>query len=137
MIVYDSDLHCLRNFRCNDFFNLRVPKKYTMYRIMPDEHHLIAISLVGNKSLTSIFDLVTCNESDGDKSKGRKTARKFFRAERHIGLALDGWLVVPFKDKNTFAWFNKNGERSETITDVDLGNLQAIYSSRSSLLFAL
>ena len=194
LIVYDSDLNCLRNVRCKDFrgiccnskfvfglweainetdsekeefstdriqvlhldtlseaFELRALKKYGMFGIVTDEHHLIAIGLKDIDPLPwfmSIFDLATCNESGGDNSRGEETARKFFLAERYVDFGtqwlwrteaflLDGWLVVPGENRSTFAWFDKKGKRSETSTDVDLGNVRAIYwSGGSSLLFA-
>ena len=129
-------------------FGLRVPSKYTIERIMTDEHHVVALSRLDNSDLEScqlfmsIFDLPTCNESGDDG----KTAR-FFLFERHIDLTikplslsnvflLDSWLVVPLNGE--LVWFDKKeGKRSETSTVLDTCNLDAIYSSGSSLVFAL
>ena len=62
-------------------FCLVVPKKYTIERIIADEHRLVAMSQQDHSSrqwFMSVFDLTTCN-----------TSRKFFLAERHIRLDTD------------------------------------------------
>ena len=131
-------------------FGLRVPIKYTIERIMADEHHVVAMSLLESKVSShwfmSTFDLATCNESGGGGNNNRdgKTVRKFFLAERHVCLAfeslyldsvflLDGWMVVLLNDK--LFWFDKNGKQSETTTKLDASKVKSIYSSGSSLLF--
>ena len=139
------DLNTLREAA----FDLRVPAKYAMTRIMADERHLVAMSCVdgggggGSRWFMSIFDLSGKENSD----------RRFFFAERHIELAerslrhqqphllclpvfmLDGWLVVPH-DKE-LVWFDKEGQRCKTSTQVDMSGVQVIYSTDSSLLFGL
>ena len=136
----------------SEAFGLRVPKKYEIERIMADEHHVVAVSGLSSEPLwddsesrewfMSIFDLQAIS-----KQKGNKIAR-FFRAERHIELTieplllpslfmLNGWMVVPLKNQNELAWFDKSGERSETSTRLNIiSKVTAIYSSDSSLLFA-
>ena len=119
-------------------FSLRVPEKYTIEKIMADEHHVVAMSSVGSEWFMSIFDL------DGKTNCGQKAAR-FFLAERHIELSLKSlwmpvfmyneWLVVPHKKE--LAWFDKKGKRCETSTQLDNSNVEIIYSSGSSLLFGL
>ena len=120
-------------------FSLRVPKKYTIERIMADERHVVAMSFLKDSKLSSewfmsIFDLATYSESD------------FFLAERHVGLAIesyslprvflfDGWLVVPRENQNELVWFDKRGARSETSTKWDSDDLNNICSSGSSLFF--
>ena len=128
----------------SEVFELRVSNKYTIERIMADEHRVVAISRLASEPsqhcFMSVFDLATCGESAGG----------FFLIERHIDLVmqrlwleelflLDGWLVVPRKNpfKSVMTWFDKNGKRSEQSTAFDTENLRAIYSSSSSLLFAL
>ena len=123
--------------------------EYTIDRIMADEHHLVAMSRLDGETTSnwfmSVFDLQAFGEASGDdKDAGvGKTASKFFLLERHIDLAiqrlwlsevflLDGWLVVPHRDKDTFSWYDKDGQRNATSTDVDLGNVRAIYSSGGS-----
>ena len=136
----------------SEAFELRVSKKYTMQRIMVDEHHVVAMSLRRNKQdwFMTIFDLATCSANGGDNRAARddKTARKFFLPERHIRLSdvktvylysvflLDGWLVVPGEDENKIFWFDKNGKRSETSTELDTKIWKEMYSFDSSLLFA-
>ena len=131
-----------------DAFGLRVPMKYTIeWRIMADEHHVVAMSKLDGEAsrqwCMSIFDLATCSENSRS-ARGGKTARKFFLAERHVRFAieslykpcvflLDGWLVVALNKE--LVWFDKNGKRSETITELDTNKMRSIYSSRSSLLF--
>ena len=137
-------------------FGLRVPEKYTMRRIMADEHHVVAMSCLGGEPwwrefepeesrqwFISIFDLQAMA-----KKKANKKIVRFFRAERHIDLnvhspwvsevfLLDGWLVVP-NGNLELVWFNKKGKRSETSTQLDnISNVRAIYSSGSSLLIGL
>ena len=94
----------------------------------------------------SIFALATFNVSGG----GGENNVRFFLIERHIELTLveplllssvflfEEWLVVPLKDANQLVWFDKSGKRSETSTKLNnISNLLAIYSSDSSLLFAV
>ena len=136
----------------SEAFELRVLDEYRIVQLKADERHVVAMSRLSSEPSSpgscqwfmSIFDLQA-----SDEKKGNNKMVRFFRAERHIDLAmqrlwlsevflLDGWLVVPHKDENTFVWFDAKGERSETSTDVDLSKLRAIYSSDgSSLLFAL
>ena len=114
---------------------------------MADEHHVVAMSRLEDSDLESrqlfmsIFDLATCNESGGDG----KTAR-FFLFERQIDLTIKPLLLsnvflrpvflVPLNGE--LVWFDKKeGKRSETSTVLDTCNLDAIYSSDSSLVFAL
>ena len=133
-------------------FGLRVPKKYTMERIMADEHRVVAMSRVGSESLRqtsttprrwfmSIFDL-----SGKDSCGGKTAARRFFRAERHIDLTMqsqlppemsliDGWLILALK--NELVWFDKKGKRSETSTQLDTSNVRAVFSSGSSIVFEM
>ena len=136
----------------SEAFELRVPKKFAIEWIMADEHHVVAMSCVNESGrrensqwFISVFDLATCNEN----GSGDNTNASFFLAERHIDLAirsvwllevflLDGWLVVRPEDGKQLVWFDKNGQRNETSTDLaTVGNLRAIYSSESSILFAL
>ena len=126
----------------SEAFELRVPKKYTVERIYADEHHLVALCLVGdieNQWYMSVFDLATCNQIDGDERA------RFFLSEGNIDLEmerllleevclLDGWLVVP--TDNAIFWYDKTGTRSETSTELNNQELQTIYASRSILLFA-
>ena len=130
-------------------FSLRVPSKNTIERIMVDEHHMVAMSRLEvsgpefRQWFMSIFDLQA-----SAKTKDNKTVRKFHLVESHIDLTIeplllsnvflfDGWMVVPLKDANEMVWFDKSGKRSETSTVLDTSNLQAIYASGSSLLFAV
>ena len=126
-------------------FGLRVPGKYTMERIMSDERHVVAMSRLSEdpespKWLMSIFDL------SGKDSCGGKTARRFFLAERHIDLTmqslfppkmslLDGWLILPLK--NELVWFDKEGKRSETSTQLDNSNVRSVYSSGCSIVLEM
>ena len=72
----------------SEAFVLTVSKKYTIHRILADEHHVVAISRLPNKPhspwFLSIFNLATCNESS---SGGGKTAPKYFLPERLIHLS--------------------------------------------------
>ena len=145
----------------SEAFALLVPKKFTMGRIMADEHHVVAISCLGSEPFwrdsasrlwfMSVFDLQAIGNDSGDDedARGGKTKR-FYLVKRHIDLAmqtvwltgvfrLDGWLVVPRYGPHTkeMVCFNKNGKRSETSTELDTNKLRAIYSSDSCLLFAL
>ena len=123
-------------------FDLPVPKKYRIYQIVADEHHVVAVSRLAGFThwFMSVFDLqATCNES-GRVARGRK----LFLAERHVRLDIesfsasemflfDGWLVVPLE--NELVWFDKRGARSETSTEWD--SETDIYSCGSSLLIVL
>ena len=129
----------------SEAFALRVPKKYTIERMVADEHHLVAMSRPDIESslhwFVSLFDLATCDSKD---SCGKSDC---FVVERHVDLStqmqtlhlgelflLDGWLVFP-GDHEIF-WFDKEGNRSETSTQMDNYDLlRDIYSSRSVLLF--
>ena len=101
----------------SEAFDLRVPNKYTVERILADEHHLVAVCSVGDKEdqwYMSVFDLATCSQIDGGDE------RRFSLPEENIDLEmerllldevflLDGWLVVPTDQQ--FAWFDgKPGE---------------------------
>ena len=138
----------------NQAFSLCVPKKYTMHRIMVDEHHMVAMShlkyseLDSRQWFMSIFDLATCNESGGGYGQNRDV--RFFPTERHIELTieplllssvflLNDWLVVPLKNANELVWFDERGKRSETSTKLNNinSNVRAIYLSGLSLLFAV
>ena len=130
----------------SEAFELRVPAKYKINHIIADEHRVVAMcsKSLPHQRYMSIFDLATCNESGCDNSRGEERARKFFMAERHIVLPLESLLidevfllVFPNDKRNIFVWFNKNGEQSESSTEVDLGNMRAIYSFNSCLLFDL
>ena len=136
----------------SEAFGLEVPAKYTMKRIMADEHHVVAMGRVEDSETPSrpwcmsVFDLTkaTCNESSGDKTSGGKRASRSFMIESNFELSIkplslsnvflfEGWLVVPLK--NELAWFDKKGKRSATSTEWDSEYLKQIYSSGSSLLF--
>ena len=122
-------------------FDLLVPQKYRIDRIIADEHHLVAVCRVSDEArqwYMTVFDLATCNQIGGKKKA------RFPLPERHIDLAiewllieevflLDGWLVVP--SDNEILWFDKEGKRSETSTELNNRELQTIYASRSVLLF--
>ena len=134
------DLNTLR-----EAFGLRVPKKYTIKRIMADEHHLVAMSRLESERpcqwAMSIFDLQASGNENGDETK----KARFLSAERHVELGMGSmrlsvflhceWLVFPHEKE--LVWFDKKGNRSVTSTHVDLNNVRDIYSSGSSLLFAL
>ena len=121
-------------------FDLRVPKKYTIERIMADEHHVVALSMKSISDrwwLMSIFDLASVEESCSVT-----VARRSASIWRHIDLAwhselipsaflLDGWIVIDCG--NEFVWFDKKGQRSEETTDIN--PLRSIYLSGSNLLF--
>ena len=106
-------------------FILYMPEeKYTMERLMADEHHLVAMSRLEDSEqwFMSVFDL----------SGRAKSSRRFVLAERLIELEslqaqwlpvflLDGWLVAPHKKQ--LVWFDKRGERCETSTHVDLSDV--------------
>ena len=128
-------------------FCLLVPKRYTLERIMADEHHVVALSQLENSEANewfmSVFDLQAIGkEIVGDE----KRARRFSLPERHFQLDMewpwleevflvDGWLAVPTDQQ--IVWFDKEGRRSETSTKLDTSQSQTIFSSRSVLLFAL
>ena len=134
----------------NEAFELRMPARFTMKRIMSDEHRVVAMSRLGDEPdescqwFVSIFDL-QARAKKGDKAE----RRKFFLVERHIDLmltqpllmlsvfVLDRWLVVP--RQNELVWFDKKeGKRSETITVLNNTNeLRATFLSGSSLLFVV
>ena len=129
----------------SEAFVLTVSKKYTIHRILADEHHLVAVSCLEGDPFgtltqwfTSVFDLATCNEI----GNGGETAR-FSLPERQIDFPtiwpsiadvflLDGWLVV--RGLNELVWFDKEGNRSETSTELDTPILQKMYASGSVLL---
>ena len=137
-------------------FAPRLPKKYTIERILADEHHVVAMSRVAcepsrHQWFMTLFDLATCaqtaNNSGAAKRGSGETECKFFLAEKQIALDIksmplssvflfEGWLVFPLKSKNSFVWYDKNGKRSETNTEWDSNNLKRIYSFGSDLLFA-
>ena len=126
----------------SEAFDLRVPKKYKIERILADEHHVVAVCRVGDvarKWYMTVFDLATRNQID-------KTGH-FCPPDALIDLdlawllqeelfLLDGWLVVPGREE--ILWFDKEGNRSETYTyvELDASDLHTIYASRSVLLFA-
>ena len=125
-------------------FELRVPTKYPIEQIMADELHVVAKTILYNKSschcLMSIFDLATCSESGGG---GRDTGGPtYFLAEKTIDIdysnkhrvvLFDGWLVFPHEHE--LIWLDKNGARSETRTEWDSGNVRDMYSFGSSIIF--
>ena len=138
-----------------EVFSLRVPKKYMMERIMADEHRAVVISRLKDSEpssqwFMSNFYLQTLGkeiggERDSKNARGEK-AEHFFLIERKIDLnldwvrlqdifMLDGWLAVPRNEE--IIWFDKEGNRSETSTDLDTNELRGIYSSNSNLLFVL
>ena len=142
----------------SEAFELRVPNKYTMERIMADEHRVVAMSRRSNKPsrhwYMTIFDLATCILSDNRQQAKRARTKKaaageFFLAEKHVRLDLgpgfvldteyfsqmflfDGWLVVP-RDNRELVWFDKNGTPSRTSTERDT-NFKDLYASGSILL---
>ena len=128
----------------SEAFALLVPKKYKIERLLADEHHLVAVCRMGDKTrqwYMTVFDLATCDEilsRSGDKTG------HFCPPESLVDLdmewlwqeelfLLDGWLVVPSAEE--ILWFDKRGNRSETSTYVDTSDLHTIYASRSALLF--
>ena len=130
----------------SEAFSLEVPDKYTMERIMADEHHVVAMSQLEDREpsewFMSVFDLTTVTTSN--ESSGDETDSPNFLVDSHFELSIEtlslssvflfeGWLVVPLK--NELAWFDKQGKRSDTSTKWDSGYLKQIYSSGSSLLF--
>ena len=126
-------------------FCLRVPKEYTVARILADEHHLLAMLQTGSKWSMSVFDLATCNQIDGDQHASGDNMARFTLADRHIPLdtqtpdfdevfLLDGWLVVPFIDE--ILWFDKEGHRSETSTEFYEPKLLRIPAWHYVVLFA-
>ena len=132
-------------------FELVAPEKYTMKRIMADEHRVVAISRLDSEPrewFMSVFYLAACNESGEDKRttrRGRSAASKYFLAKRHIrldtdsvllynGFLFDGWLVFP-GEKSELIWFDRNGIRSEVRTKLDSENCRDIYSFGSGLIF--
>ena len=131
-------------------FCLRVPKEYTVERILADEHHLLAMWRTGSEPesrrwFMSVFDLATCNQIDGGQHASCYNMARFTLADRQIELdtqtacynevfLIDGWLVVPCE--NEILWFDKEGHRSETSTEWDSNNFASkIYSSGLSVLF--
>ena len=53
---------------------LCVPAKYTVERILADEHHVVAVCRVGDEArqwFMSVFDLATCNQIGGDNTSAR------------------------------------------------------------------
>ena len=90
----------------------------------------------------SLFDLqAICKKSD-DKDTG-KAEHKFFLAERHVRLDMEsawtpplflfeGWLV--FRLQNELVWYDKEGQRSETRTELDSNSWIRIFASGSSLI---
>ena len=126
-------------------FSLRVSKKYRIHRIVADEHHMVAMwRLEGDPFgmfthwFTSVFDLAICNEIG---SGGKKAC--FSLPERQIDLPpiwlsiadvflLEGWLVV--RGLTELAWLDKEGNRSETSTELVTHKLRKMYASRSVLL---
>ena len=136
-------------------FQLRPSDEYWIERILADEHHVVAMSQLNSERgspywYMNIFNLATCNESDnnGARRGGDKTARtKFFLAEKTIDLDIesqslprvflfDGWLVFPLMDEEELVWFDKEGKRSETSTELDSHNFKEIFSFDSGLIFS-
>ena len=140
----------------SEAFELRVPAKYTIVRMLSDEHRVVAMSRLSSDPcpdsesgywFMSIFDLATCNESSG----GDNTNASFFLVERHIDLMMpdptlafcaflfDSWLVVLPANGKELVWFDKNGNKSETSTefDIDYTNLKSVYSFSSSIEFEM
>ena len=127
-------------------FCLGVPAKYTIERIMADEHRVVAMSR--QKRSESPASQWFMSALDLPTAQGDKTACKCFLEESYVRLAVesvclpnsvflfDGWLVFPRENENELIWFDKNGTRSETSTEWDSKNLRDIYSSGSSLLFS-
>ena len=135
-------------------FCLVAPMKYTMERIMADEHHVVAMSRLGSEPESrqwymSIFDLTTCNQSDNMQQA--KQARQNFALGKHVLLDLgpcfsidsvylskvflfDGWLVVPREHEDELVWFDKNGTRSETKTMIDNKKMTDFYASGSIII---
>ena len=135
----------------SEAFVLRMPAKYTIERILADEHHVVALCPVGDEArqwYMCLIDLATCNQIEGDTSNtsvgGVQTARVSL-AEFPIDVEiswqwldqvflLGGWLVVPSDQEIT--WFDQVATRSETRTNWDNNTqLRAIYASRSVVLF--
>ena len=126
----------------SEAFGLRVPEKYTMERIMADEHHVVALSHLSDEPDESRRWFMSIFELSGKES----CDHQFFLAERHIDLTiqahftpemslLDGWLMLPLQ--NELVWIDKKGKRSETTTRLDTSNVTDIFSSDMSLLFVL
>ena len=131
----------------SEAFELRVPRKYKIERIMADEHHVVAMCRLetepeSRQLFMSLFDLATCNEI-GCNNSAKDVL--FSLNESPIDLNIqkqwldevflfDGWLVVP--RNREFFWFDKEGNRSKTSTKLDTSELPTIFSSRSVLLFA-
>ena len=128
----------------NEAFELRVPKKYRIYQIVADEHHVVAVSRSSDEPesrdwFMSIFDLATCNEIDGDKTARFSLPEEYINLELEWYLLadaslLDGWLVVPTYNDEIF-WYDKTGKRSETSTELNMTQLIKMYASRWALLF--
>ena len=128
-------------------FSLLVPKRYTLERIMADEHHVVAMSLESGEAesrqlFMSVFDLQAFGH---DGSGDDKRVRRFSLPKRHFYLDIelpwldqvflfDGWLVVP--EVQQITWFDKEGHRSESSTEWDSNGLINTFASRSILVFA-
>ena len=132
----------------SEAFELRVPRKYKVERILADEHHLLAMcgperEPESSQWLMIVFDLATCNEIGGGNNSATDSRFSLTESPIHLNIQelwieevflLDGWLVVP--SENEILWFDKEGNRSKTSTKLDTSELLTIYSSRSVLLFA-
>ena len=129
----------------SEAFALLVPKKYKIERLFADEHHLVAVCRVGDKTrqwYMTVFDLAGNQIGSGD---GNDKTGHFCPPESLIDLDMGrlwqeelflskGWLVVPTAEE--ILWFDKWGNRSATSPSVDTSDLHTIYASRSVLLYA-
>ena len=126
-------------------FGLRVPEKYEIERIMADEQHVVTMSRAGSEWFMSVFDLATFNPQGVDRGAIKRAGGNLFLAEKHVLLDLgphfrldldylskvfsfDGWLVVP-RQRRELVWFDKNGARSETRTQLDNKHVQEFYAT--------
>ena len=75
-------------------FVLCVPEKYTMHRIMADEHHVVVMSRVDSVPgschwFMSVFNLQAIYAESDVRDKAGKKTRKIFLAERHVRLDIE------------------------------------------------
>ena len=143
----ERDLYSSEIIRVHDLdtlnvaFSLRVTKKHIIQRIMADENHLVTMNRLekvwSDQWSMSIFDL---------QAKSGMENGDFFLAERHVemGMLSSMWLPVflhcewlILQQEKELVWYDKNGNRSETRTQLDTNNMLAIYSSGSSLIFTM
>ena len=122
-------------------------EQYSIEQLIADENHVMAICGFSTSQresspqwFVSAFDLQAICEED---SSGGKKAFKFYLSERPVHLSLherflptvfclDGWLV--FHHLEQIEWFDKEGNRSETITKLGSKNLNKIFASGSSFI---